>query len=464
MKEILKKAKELAERVKKEEFVRIITHIDADGITSGAIALESLRRAGIECDIEFVKNLSPDIIEKYSNEFVWFTDLGSGSIRDIVNLGVRCIITDHHIPNGHFRYQLNPHDFGYDGSYDLSGSGTTYLVAKFLSPFNHSDLIQLAIVGAVGDLQDSKECRLIGLNRYLVEEGVKHGFLRAERDLRFFGKQTKPVFKMLEYNYDPYIIGISGNERGAIDLMKRLGIPLKEENWRRWIDLNLYEKRAIISELVKICIMNKYPINVIKRIVGECYILLKQKEGTELRDAMEFSTLLNATARYDHAEIGLRVCLGILNFCDEFAFKKARKLLQKHRKNLSEGLRIALDRLEDYGNVQFFHARDEIIDTIVGIVAGMCYCRADLNKPIVAFANCDEGVKVSARATQRLVDLGLNLAEAMRKACEKVGGEGGGHKIAAGAVIPKGKEWEFLEEFSRIVGEQIKVQPLRSRT
>ena len=463
MKEILRRAKELAERIRREGFVRVVTHIDADGITSGAIAFESLKRAGIDCEIEFVKNLSPDVLEKYSNDFIWFTDLGSGCIGDIVDFGIDCVISDHHTPNGHYRYQLNPHDFGYDGSYDLSGAGATYLIAKFLSPFNY-DLIQLAIVGAVGDLQDSKECKLIGLNRYLVDEGIKLGFLKSERDLRFFGKQTRPVFKMLEYNYDPYIPGVSGNERGAIGLMKRLGVPLKDGDWRRWIDLNTNERRAIVSELVKICIKHRYPLSVIKRIVGECYILVKQREGTELRDAMEFSTLLNATARYNKAEIGLRVCLGVLNGCDETAFKKARNLLQRHRRNLSEGLKIALDRLESYGNVQFFHAKDEILDTIVGIVAGMCYCRADLNKPIVAFANCEEGVKVSARATQRLVDLGVNLAEAIRRACEKVGGRGGGHKIAAGAIIPKGKEWEFLEEFSKVVGEQIKSQPLRSRT
>lgn len=459
MKEILRKARELGERIKKEGFVKVVTHIDADGITSGAIAFESLRRIGIDCEIEFVKNLTSDVLEKLSNDFVWFTDLGSGSIRDIAEYEIECVITDHHLPNGHFKYQLNPHDFGYDGSYDLSGSGTTYLVAKFLSPFEHSDLIQLAIVGAVGDLQDSRECRLVGLNRYLVDEGIRYEFLKVERDLRFFGKQTRPVFKMLEYNYDPYIPGVSGSERGSIDLLRRLGIPLKDEEWRRWIDLNWDEKKAVISELVKICIRNRYPLNAIKRIVGECYILSKQSEGTELRDAMEFSTLLNATARYNQAEVGLRVCLGVLNGCDEIAFRKARKLLQMHRRNLSEGLRIALDRLEEYRNVQFFHAKDEILDTIVGIVAGMCYCRANLNKPIVAFAECDEGIKVSARATQRLVDMGVNLAEAIRKACEKVGGSGGGHKIAAGAIIPKGKEWEFLEEFDRIVGQQIKPQP-----
>ncbi|WP_457549823.1 DHHA1 domain-containing protein [Archaeoglobus sp.] len=459
MKEILKRARELAEVIKRREHVKIVTHIDADGITSGAIAFESLKRAGIDCGIEFVKNLDSKKIEELSNEFVWFTDLGSGCIKDIVRFKLDCVITDHHVPEGYYRYQLNPHDFGYDGSYDLSGSGATYLVAKFLNPVDHLDLIQLAVVGAVGDLQDSKNCKLVGLNRFIVEEGVKHGFLKVEKDLRFFGKQTRPVFKMLEFNFDPYIPGVSGSERGSIELLRRLGIPLKDEDWRRWIDLNRSEKRAVVSELVRICMKSGYPLSYIKRIVGECYILSKQLEGTELRDAMEFSTLLNATARYNKADVGLRVCLGILNGCDVWAFKKARKLLQQHRKNLSEGIKIALDRLREFKSVQFFHARNDILDTIVGIVAGMCYCKANLDKPIVAFANCDEGVKVSTRATQRLVEKGLNLAKAIEIACRKVGGHGGGHKIAAGAIIPKGKEWEFLEEFNRVVEEQIKSQP-----
>jgi RecJ-like exonuclease len=323
---------------------------------------------------------------------------------------------------------------------------------------NHLDLVQLAVVGAVGDLQDSRDCRLVGLNEFLVREGVKHNILKVERDLRFFGKQTKPVFKMLEYNFDPYIPGVSGSEKGAIDLLRRLGIPLKLENWRRWIDLEKGEKKAVISELVRICIKKRYPISYIKRIVGDCYILAKQAEGTELRDAMEFSTLLNATARYNKAEIGLKVCLGILNGNLDWALRKAQRLLQQHRRNLSEGIKVALERMEELEYVQFFHAKNDILDTIVGIVAGMCYCKANLEKPILAFANSDEGIKVSARATQRLVDRGVDLAKAIRLACEKVGGRGGGHRIAAGAVIPKGKEWEFLEEFNRIIGEQISIQ------
>ena len=107
-------------------------------------------------------------------------------------------------------------------------------------------------------------------------------------------------------------------------------------------------------------------------------------------------------------------------------------------------------------NIQYFHAGNEILDTIVGIVAGMCFSKANLNKPIVAFAYTEDGVKVSARATQRLVERGVHLARAIKIASEKVGGSGGGHSIAAGATIPKGTEDEFLKELDRIIGQQLK--------
>jgi len=44
----------------------------------------------------------------------------------------------------------------------------------------------------------------------------------------------------------------------------------------------------------------------------------------------------------------------------------------------------------------------------------------------------------------------------MKKSSEKVGGVGGGHNIAAGATIPKGKEEEFLTFADKLVKEQLK--------
>jgi len=46
----------------------------------------------------------------------------------------------------------------------------------------------------------------------------------------------------------------------------------------------------------------------VEKLVGEVYTLLC--EGKAQRSGCsEFSTLLNSTARYDHADIGLAVCM-----------------------------------------------------------------------------------------------------------------------------------------------------------
>jgi len=450
--ELLKKAAVIAGEILKREEVLVVTHIDADGITAGTIAYTSLLGAGVESRIKFVKQLDDSEIEKIRDEntFVWFTDIGSG----VINLldGLEFIITDHHVPQCSHPMQLNPHDFGYDGAFELSGATTTYLVSKYIGKFecekDSFDLLPISIVGAVGDLQDSRWGMLRGLNRKIVFEGVRKGQIAVTRDLRFFGKQTRPVAKMLEYSSDPFIPGITANEAGVLNFLESIGV----DPWVRWIDLEMEKKRKVVSALVSLAMDFGIPYASILRMVGECYILMNEEEGTEKRDAMEFSTLLNATARYNEADVGMGVCLG-----DERAYRRARTLLQRHRKNLSDGIKF-VDRngIEELENIQYFHARDNIPDTIVGIVAGMCFYKGNSEKPIVAFAESDRGVKVSARATYRLVERGVHLAKAIKEAAESVGGIGGGHSIAAGATIPEGKEDEFLRILDRIIGEQMR--------
>jgi len=120
----------------------------------------------------------------------------------------------------------------------------------------------------------------------------------------------------------------------------------------------------------------------------------------------------------------------------------------------SSGFDEIAERIEELENIQYFHAGDKILDTIVGIVAGMSYTFSNRNKPIIAFAENEDGIKVSARATKNLVEMGIHLANAIKIAAEKVGGIGGGHNIAAGATIPKGSENEFLKILDEIIGKQ----------
>ena len=225
-----------------------------------------------------------------------------------------------------------------------------------------------------------------------------------------------------------------------------LGIPLKDgDRWRRWIDLTKEEKRKILSAITKMLLQKGFGNALAKRLIGEVYILTQEDQGTELHDAKEFATLLNSTARYGKPEVGLRVCM---QDRDE-ALKEARSLLKSHRHNLIEGIQFAKDEGIIRGKYfQYFHAGEGIRDTIVGIITGMLLneeeTTADL--PMIGFAATEDGrIKVSARGTKRLVNKGLNLSAALKKAAEKVGGIGGGHDIAAGATIPKGEEERFLE-------------------
>lgn len=459
MKNLRKRAESCAERIRTQKSVHVVSHIDADGLTSAGIICTALKRAGIEYSTRFVKQLDEKALDKLANEnhnLVIFTDLGSGMCEPLKTRGIRAVVSDHHRPQGELEFpdlHLNPHLFGANGAYELSGSGTTYLLASALG--KNQDLADLAIVGAVGDMQHLKMGQLTGINREILKEGAREGVLSYRKDLTLFGKQTRPIFKLLQYSSDPYLPGLTGDEDACIEFLQERGLRFsQEERWRRWIELNPSEKQKLVSGLIQYCLSLGLSTYKIERLVGEVYELLKEREGTEMRDASEFSTLLNATARYDHAEIGLAVCMGNR----EEAYEAARKLLAEHRQNLVNGLIYVKEKgVIELENLQYFDAGSEIKETIVGIIAGMSSTIVpNRNLPIIAFANSEEGIKVSARATQDLIRKGINLSEAMEKVSAEVGGAGGGHDIAAGATIPKGNQEEFIQKLDLFIGKQLK--------
>lgn len=470
-----KKAGEIAEKVLSAEEVQIISHIDADGITSASIAYRALERAGEAVEVEFIKQLDEAKIEEIrdgDHGLLWFTDLGSGQINSLK--GLDCVITDHHEPVNReeklgikereniLNYstseilKLNPHHHGINGAKELSGSGTTYLVAKQMDRKN-KDLSKLAVLGAVGDLQASEGGRLIGKNREILQDGVEEGVVEKRTDASLYGIESRPIPKVLEYASDPILPGLSGQESACVNFLVENDIQLKENGrWNRWYLLSKEEKRKILSGLAKRMLNQGFPVRNVKRLIGEIYEFPEEERGTMLHQAKEFSTLLNSCGRYGEGKIGLKVCLGDR---DEY-LKKAKDLLEGHQKILVD----CLDYVESIGveerdHFQFFHGQDRIPDTVVGTVAGMVLSSGDVDKklPIVAFARSDErdGIKVSSRGTKQLVDKGLDLSVIMDECSKEVGGEGGGHDVAAGAFIPHGKEEEFLEEVGDMIDSQL---------
>lgn len=453
-----KRAGRIADRLRDADHVTVLSHIDADGLASAAIATQMLDRAGVPYEQIFCKQLDADTLDRLRARepgLVLLTDFGSGQTPHME--GIDAIILDHHAPADHEAPEpdlhLNPHLFDLDGAKTISGAGLAYLVARELDRDNR-DLAATAVVGAVGDLQDSDTQRLGGLNEAIVEDAREAGVLEVRQDTRLWGRQTRPVFKMLQYADDPQIPGASGSFQGAIAFLKEAGVPLKAgERWRRWIDLDDDERRAVVSLAARRILREGGDVDQVERLVGEVYTLTDEEPGTPLRDASEFATLLNSTARYDRAKVGLAVARGDRGD----ALASAKSLLQGHRRNLVDSVQEVDDEVEDHGILQVFHAGSRIRETVVGIVCGMLYQNGlDRDRPVVGFADADPGeVKVSSRGTRDLVGAGLDLGEAMAEAAASVGGEGGGHDIAAGATIPDDATEPFLDAVDEIVRDQI---------
>ncbi len=470
-------AVEAAAALRQASSAVVATHIDADGIAAAAIAKATLDRLGVPHEVRFFKKLDDaalDSLRGSGADIVWFTDLGSGAISRFGTM--HAIVTDHHVPdpmaygsrsNGQALlsdysrpYHVNPHMHGHSGADELSGAGTTLLVSVAADEENAAQS-HLAILGSVGDLQDQKTCRLEGLNRVVLALATGLGTVEAKEDIRYFGRETRPIFKMLEYSSDPFIPRITGREQEAISFLLGLGITLKEgDQWRTWSMLSDDERCKVTDALRDALIGGPRGEERVRRLTGEAYRFVAEAPGSPVRDVKEYATLLNACGRHGRAEVGLRICSGDRGE----ALSEGYALLRDHRSALSQALEaakaIGITRLR---HIQYFDAGDEIEETIIGTVAGMLLGGRDADRtaPIIAFADSmevgsEELKKVSGRGTQELVSRGMDLSAAMRAVGEKVGGAGGGHNIAAGATIPSSRKDQFLRLLDELVGAQLK--------
>jgi len=490
-----KQAGKLAKIILDSGFVKVVSHIDADGISAGSIAVIALERAGIEHEILFVKQLDNEVLDKLradKPELCWFTDLGTGMGTHMS--GINAVITDHHLPDKnsgkglwsfHKPNQLNPHDFDMDGDVELSGSGATYLVAREMgklardqdtkqggsqstkksggqdvniqTPSDNTDLAQLAVVGAVGDLQDRRARALTGMNKEIALEGEKAGVVKALDDIFLFGRETRALYKLLQYASDPELPGLTGDRNASTSFLEGIGLKLSSgEKWKTWVQLSDAERKRLASALVKHVMATTGDKEKAMAIFGEVYVFPKEEEGTELHDAKEFSTMLNSCGRYGKAEIGMRLCMGDR---DE-ALKEAKNMLTGHRQNLVSCLNwIKEEGVVEMKHLRWFHGMDRVQDSVVGTVANMLLGSKEFkdDKCMFGFANdLDTGmVKVSGRANRRLVSKGVDLSVLIGKVAGELGGHGGGHAVAAGGHIPEGKEQEFVKRMDELLGASL---------
>lgn len=425
MKEFTDLISKAADRIKSEDkMIQIVSHYDADGISSAAIIISTLIRLNKNFHLTIVNRIKTELInelKKRKPELIIFTDIGSSSLDEIKDLNCDVIIADHHYVEGSVSEKMihiNSRFF----DLNLAGAGVTYLLAREILKDN--SLAPLAIVGTIGDAAYPVESKIFETSSVEVEKGLK-----------LFGRFSRPIHRTLELSDIP---GLSGNPSKVIQFLADLGISIqKNGKWRTLSDLTDEERRKLADAIVK----ESLRYNEFKKEDIVTDILTLKDFPDELKDAREFATILNACGRMQDAATGVAVCLK-----SKKALKIAKGLMKGYKRLIANYLRWIENNPQNIRKTElasYIIAGNFIHENLIGVIVSML--SRDYMTPLFGLANAEDGIKISARSK------GININKVVTEAAKTCGGNGGGHLAAAGATIPVGTEEKFIEACERIL-------------
>jgi single-stranded-DNA-specific exonuclease len=455
------RAAEEFKAIDKKDTIRLVSHLDADGITSCALLVKLLNIDNRTYSLSVVQQLKVEVLKELALEpykVVIFSDLASGMLEDIRTIlkDKKVFIVDHHeytapLDLGNVTL-VNPHMFGIDGGKEVSGAGVSYLFSQAVDS-RMQDFAHIAIVGAIGDMQERNGFERI--NNEILQTAIEKGKIKVIRGLRMFGAQTKPLHKILEYSTDPYIPGVSGSESGAIQFLHQCGInPKSGSGWKKVKDLSEEDMKNMVTGVIMRRLGEGNTTDPAD-VLGNVYLLRQEEEGSSLKDAKEFATLLNACGRLGKASLGVGACIG-----DKTHKQKAIALMSEYKREIVNAMNW-YETNKESGDVEkgagylIINVRDKVLPTIVGTMGSIISRGNDVKAGtyILSLAQLMDGsTKVSLRMAGR-DDPNTDLKGTMDKIVEGIDGcEAGGHQHAAGAVFPSEMELTFLENARRVLG------------
>jgi single-stranded-DNA-specific exonuclease len=436
---LLDRARKASELVDGVSRVRIFCHYDPDGTTSASILTRALMRRGKRVHASMAHALdrtSAARLREETNELLIVSDMGSAQLDLLEGLPYSVIVLDHHKPirDSDKVAHVNPHFDGVDGARAMCGATTTWLFSLVLDEANW-DLAGPAMAGAIGDKQALGG--FTGVNAALFGEAVERKILVSERRLAL---RDFPLKKALGQSIEPYFRGLSGRPDAAAEFLRTGGFD-PDAAVR---ELSATDRRKLTSALAVHLLGQDCAPEALEVLVEDRYWI----EPDQMY-AQDLEALVNSCDRLGQEGLGMAVCLG-----DRDALGKAEKLLEEYTAKVL-GILVGLEKkgLFTKKHVQFFYCDDA---SLAGSIAGtgMLFF-FDQSKPTLGLSVLDGVTKVSARGTRALIAAGLDLAVVLREAASEVDGNGGGHNVASGATVPKGKEDKFLTLVDEIVGRQL---------
>ncbi len=394
--------------LKSNKPLKIIAYPNTDGIVSSAILAKTFREINKKFVIGFSKRISQENFNKDQQEGTILIDSKS----DIKN--------------------INENNFIIQGNEKNSASEISYLLSREMIK-EDIGLSDLAIIGLIAEQRDVNASEI---SKSIINNSKN---LEIKKGLTIY-PATRPLKRSLQLSTSPYIPGVTGNEPGVMELLKETRI----DGEKSLLDLDESE----MSRLALGIRLRQKGRETIQKNTGEIYIL---KIFNKKEDVREIATILNSCSKQGFPDIALSYCLG-----DKNSKSIVLDIYTRHTQEIVSGLKIA-ENLEkiDNGGMIILNARDQIKDIIVGTICSMLSTSPKFKEGtiLIGMAYNQDKLKVSARIVGRT---GKNLKEFLEKTVinfknenPKIDVEVGGHEFAAGCILDKSKEKEFIEALKK---------------
>lgn len=420
---IQKKLEILAERLLSQDFIKIITHYDCDGIAAAGILAKALLRTDRSFHVTFLT--SPDtnsileIVEEDPGDLCVIMDMGSTAISELNNYEDRVIIIDHHIPeiSEDKDFLLNPHIFGIDGTKHACTSTLSFLLS--INMGENADLGAFFICGALADKQDL----FGGLNRTALELTPN---VKVTNSLAL---DSEKVIDSLYYLTEPYVEDLSGNLDKIKDFLRYLKI---DEN-KSIAELSRKDMEKIATSVIFRLLRRGIPPKYAQKIIRKSF-LVGEKNLNLLSDYLDY------TGKSERMGLAL---LYILKNDEEF-LEEMKEIYRLYKDSLLKELENVRNYSKKIGNIVYYGVSDRKMTSTVATIASRYIYP---NHTFVAAHDDGKFTKLSIRK----LDEKTKLGEIIRDLSKKYGGYGGGHSSSAGAHIPSSNLESFLNDLSSLL-------------
>lgn len=383
----------VADRIRRQEFVEVFAHHDADGIAGASILCHAMLRAGIRFRLRIRQEISATDITGDSTYLL--CDLGAGT----EDLPRDVMVVDHHLPRFGGEFHVNPRLSGIDGDRELSAAGTAYSVA--LEMGDNRDLAGLVIPGIIGDGQ-----QMAGRNLAIFNEAIANGIIEPGRGITLPGRD---MTERLYLAMNPYLDGISGAEDHIGTIIALSRDPGQPGNG--------YSAETLLSQVV-LGAAPKTTTAGLLAIWGDTYRL--QREVIE--DAHALTAVIDACGKAGSGDIAATLCMRSSAYVD-----RAWEIARQHCSRVVGAVRSARPVGEYTGVYEIDGAM------LASDVADILARDVPHARPVLVYAKRGDLCKISVRCPPGMT---ADLGPLVRDLAGSCGGNGGGHLLRAGATIP----------------------------